>query len=584
MARFSSTLLLAFVALASALPACAADPALDDVDGELGASQDEVREVVAGPAAKATDAEVWAVENQWADRATPNARKPGLAWPENSGLSWEEKYQRWIGAFEKIDATRVGGWGQTIRLQTPYGRTIDGPVLECADVSIWLRATFAAWYRLPFFMTGWRNGQVIYFGHFGVVDRNGDPVSGFPRFRTAHRDHEATWRSGDRWPTDARLRAMRVGPDDAAEGVKVGDVPLPAGAGAGAYFDELFLNKRAGALMVALDANFGSANLADGANMFHLRPEGTRPGDALVERWQRRGIGHTLPVMTAVTLPNGKMRVTLASGSMPRRQPVWETEAMSAGYFKKDASGGPGTTSDGEPYAKLGGGVRRFRTAVLTGGRWNNVVPAADRADYIPDSDLGAIAARTERFATLLAEDSPEAARDAALAVIQSAREALRTRPASCSQRTKREDAFKDLYAVMERSFGLSAAQVDAQYRQLEDYVLAELEYNRSKTCCWNSTTAAMGEIVLDHATKEKQANEARGVCQAPTVFRASGGGGYDVFARHAASLGRAAEWRAWTEDEPCTQRDVVEDALTEAGRKDMCTVPPAAPPEPPSP
>ena len=41
--------------------------------------------------------------------------------------------------------------------------------------------TFSAWYHLPFYMTGWRNGQTIYFGHFGVVDRDGNPVSGGSR-------------------------------------------------------------------------------------------------------------------------------------------------------------------------------------------------------------------------------------------------------------------------------------------------------------------------------------------------------------------------------------------------------------------
>ena len=162
-----------------AVTGCSSAEEGDDSTGdEMGQSQDEVREVIPGPAAKSTDAEVWAATNAWADRNTAEAKKAGLAWSANSGLSWEEKYRKWIGSFEKIDGRR---YGKTIRITTPYGKVLDGPVLECADVGIWLRMTFSAWYHLPFYMTGWRNGQTIYFGHFGVVDRDGNPVSGFPR-------------------------------------------------------------------------------------------------------------------------------------------------------------------------------------------------------------------------------------------------------------------------------------------------------------------------------------------------------------------------------------------------------------------
>lgn len=548
---------------------CAADSNEEEESGELDQSQDEVREVIPGPVAKSTDAEVWTVENQWADKTSANAKKAGVAWKENSGLTWEEKYQAWIGSFEKADAV---SWGKTIRIPAPYGKTLDGPVLECADVAIFLRMTFAAWYHLPFYLTGWKNGQSIYFGHFGVVDKNGNAVPGFPKFRAQYRDYESTWRSGQPWPSDPTLRNRHVGSDDGAAGVRVGsDKTLKQGDGAGAYLDELFLNKRAGYLYTLLDANFGSMSLADGANMFHIQPEATAPGDALLERWQKNGIGHTLPVMSVVRTPTGKMRVTTASGSMPRRQPVWEDEAQSGNYFKYEYTGGRGEASDGTPYAKLGGGIRRWRTPVISGGRWNNIVPQVFRDVYIEDTNLEAIASRPEKFKELLAEDTPEAARDAALATIETARNALRERPASCSQRTKREEAFDALYDVMQRSFGKSRTQVDAEYRKLEDFVFAELEYDKSKTCCWNSTTRDMAEIVLDYAQKEKAANERQGVCKQPTPFRAVGGGKYDAWKTHAASLGRSAQWKEWSEDEPCAQRGVAEDIIGERGDVAMC-------------
>lgn len=531
----------------------------DDTSGEMGQSQDEVREVIPGPIAKSTAGEAWAVENQWADTATANAKKAGLAWSESSGLTWEQKYSKWVASFVKVDARN---YGKTIRITTPWGKTLDGPVLECADVAIFLRATFAAWYHLPFYLTGWKNGATVYFGHMGVVDRNGNPVSGFPQFKAQYKDHEKTWRSGTAWPTDTNLRGKHVGTDDNAAGVKIGETALKEGDGAGAYLDELHLNKRAAHLQIILDGYFGSANLADGANLFHIKPEATAPGDALVERWQKEGIGHTLPVVAVNILPSGKMRVNTASGSMPRRQPVWEDEAQSGNYFKMEATGGEGEAYDGTAYAKLGGGIRRWRTPVVSGGRWNNNVSTANRANYIEDGNLTAIAARPARFKELLAEDTPEAARDAALATIETARRELGSRPASCSQRTKREEAFDALYTVMQTSFGKSKADVDKQYRKLEDHVFAELGYAGAKTCCWNSTTPQMAEIVLDYATKEKARNDAAGVCRQPTAFKASAGGKYDTWKAHAASLGRAADWKEWSEDEPCAQRGAAEDPL----------------------
>ncbi len=46
------------------------------------------------------------------------------------------------------------------------------------------------------------------------------------------------------------------------------------------------------------------------------------------------------------------------------------------------------------------------------------------------------------------------------------------------------------------------------------------------------------------------------------TWLKASGGGKYDTFKAHAASLGRAADWKEWSEDEPCSQRGAAEDPL----------------------
>lgn len=562
------------------IPGCAAGTpsALDEAEAETGVEgpfevvPDEVKAdgveslgptVVAGSAT-----EVWAVRNQWEDRDTPEARRAGIAWGENSGLDWEQKFDRWIASFEVVARN---GYGQTFRMRTPFGdRAFDAPTLECAEVALFLRAAFASWYGLPFFVTGWdaRGRQPMYAGHFGFVNRRGERIANFPNFRTEYSDWTSHWRPGQPWPSDARLRSLRLGNDDVVTFLsRDGKV-----AGAGAYFDEVFLNKRVGYFIRLLLLYFGSVNLADSANTFHVRAEALAPGDLLIERWQRRGIGHVMPVFRRTDVGGGRFEVAIASGSMPRRQPLWEDTAEAISSFTADACGGPGTNAEGEPYASLGGGLRRWRTPVLSGGRWRNVVRAADRDAYIDDSDVAAIAARPARFRELLAPLSPEERRDAALARIESARAHLRQSPASCSARTHREEAFAELYQVMSEYFGEDRSDVDRRYRTLEDYVFAELEYTRSRTCCWNRTTAAMREIVLAYAEKEQADAAARGLCVEPTVFRAeaedrrAGGDGYGRWRRFAESIGRGAEWRAWSEDEPCAQRDVQEDTITGRG------------------
>src|SRR5690606_25955297 len=90
------------------------------------------------------------------------------------------------------------------------------------------------------------------------------------------------------------------------------------------------------------------------------------------------------------------------------------------------------------------------------------------------------------------------------------------------------------------------------------------LVYEQSRTCCWNGSTAAMYEIVMDYAEKEQAEAAAAGVCVEPTVFRAELGG-YERWRAHAESIGRGAEWRAWSEDEACAQRDVPEDTIDAA-------------------
>ncbi len=537
---------------------------------ELGEGSEAVTEAAGGPldvAFASNPAAVWDAKNNWADKDTAEAKKEGVAWSANSGLTWEEKYQAWYKSFRRIPA-EVGGWGgssETWEFDTPFGKKMKSGVFECADTFMVMRVVFASWYNLPFYMTGWANGQALYAGHFGFVTKSGTNASGFPTFRTLYKDHTSTWRQGQAWPKDATLRSRHIGTDDA--------VPyLGEGAGAGAWYDEVLLNKRVGYFLRLLDGYFGSVNLADGSNLFHVKPTAINAGDVIVERFQKQGIGHALPIVT-VELPSPtRMVASVASGSMPRRQAIWDKPEDSVHWFTNNAMGGPGNGYDGTPYAALGGGVRRYRTPVRVSGRWQNIVPVSARGVWVRDDDLAGIAARIAEFETLLKPASPDEQRDAALRTIETARTRLLSTPATCSGRTAREDGYKDLYKVMQASFGKNKADVDTQYRKLEDYVFAELEYPKAKTCCWNSTNADMATVVLDYAKKEQARADVQKVCKL-TVFKSGAGGkpGYQVWKDHAASMGRAAQWKEWTEDERCAGKDVPEDALTDRARANQC-------------
>jgi len=514
-----------------------------------------------------SDTAVWEVRNKWADTTTAAAKEAGLAWGANSGLDWDEKFSRWVASMERTAGHNT--YYETFTLTTPWGRSFPAPSLECAEVAIFLRVTFASWYNLPFFLQGSDGrGNRLYFGHFGARTAAGR-YNRTPRYKRSYKDHSnmtAAQIERDGWPSDARLRARKI-PGNASDIQSF----LGDDVHAGAYFDDIFLNKRVGYFMTLVLAYFGSANLADSANTFHLKPETIRTGDLLVERWQRSGIGHVMVIKSIDELPGGRLDARVASGSMPRRQPKWDDAAASKRYFMLDECGGPGTNSDGDRYAALGGGVRRFRSAQAVGGRWTNVVPSAFRESWISDRELDTLAARPAAFGNLLGELTPEELRASLLNTINDAREHLRRYPASCSARIRREGGFDELYALCAEHFGMSREDVDREYRELEDYVFARLVYEDSKTCCWNSTTAGMYEIIMD-LNRKRVYDKDTGACTEPLVFKATAGG-YQTFADHAAALGRAEDWVPWSEDERCPQRDTVDDTEEQHTWIPLCVI-----------
>jgi hypothetical protein len=250
-----------------------------------------------------TRTQVWTTRNRWEDTDTPTARAAGPAWPADSGLARDARFTRWSASTAwspSVDLTggsaprpaggavgiptprlaSLDGDETTVELTTPWGKTLPSPMLECAETSLFLRITFAAWYELPLVLeTQDGRGRRVYFGRNGVRAAAGRYAQS-PELAIAYRDDSGSsgWRT--HWPSDPVLRCKRIagGDDDQVE--------LADGARFGAYLDEIHLHKRVGHFTVMVLDYLGSANLADPANAYNLAPNAVRPGDFLLERWQ----------------------------------------------------------------------------------------------------------------------------------------------------------------------------------------------------------------------------------------------------------------------------------------------------------
>lgn len=555
-----SALLAIVLPLSSmALPAgCASDAPADafEDEGELApggavGKYDDLAESglpVNGDYAATT---AWKVVNQWEDTNTAAARKAGIAWPADSGLTWDEKFAAWLQTMPKID--NIDGTAETFEITTPWGKSLPAPKLDCADTALLLRATFAAWYGLPFFVVAFDGTKPVYFGHFGIRTKDGI-WNNMPRF-AAYADHsgKSAAEVQANWPKDAKLRKL---------GVQSGDDQPMIGEGArtGTYLDELHLNKRAAHLIRLTMIFTGSVNLADSRNTYNLVPDALRAGDVVLWRTSRSGVGHTMVTIRAETLGEGRLSAESVFGNLPPAQPVWTSPAGTERNYSDPEGGGSDGVTD---FSQFNGGLKRFRVTKAVNGVWSNAIMSEDEASWIPDDDKERLRERPAQLDALLGELTPEEHQALLLDVIESKRAHLRNFPASCSARIAREDAFEDLYDVLAESEGLSKAEVDAEHRILEDYVFAELVYEASKTCCWNSTNDVMFRTIMSlNDELQAQAGEA---CVEPEVFMAKAGG-YEVFRAHD-SLG----WRDWRADEACPQANVADDTLAEAIATPFC-------------
>ncbi|MBT8495036.1 MAG: hypothetical protein KJO07_18445, partial [Deltaproteobacteria bacterium] len=445
---------------------------------------------------------VWEVRNQWHDTSTVEASQAGLAWSANSGLNWDEKYRAWVDSLERIDCDDC--FGDTFALTTPYGKTLPAPSLECAEMAMFMRVAFASWYGLPYFIEGRMDGQRVFFGHFGIRTFSGR-WRNTPRYKSVYPDFSHL--SDDvaagltAWPSSQKLRDRKL------FGAFDDDQPqIGEDAHTGAYFDELFLNKRVGHFLMMHLVYFGSVNLADPANMYNLKPEASLPGDVVVKRYQQTGIGHTLLVKNRNDYPDAdvdgellpQFDLELASGSMPRRQPQWSSTTSSKSSVTADAAGGP-------EHGTFGGGMKRYRVARSVGGKWTNVVLPGDADNWVKSSNIDAMEGRTDEFEKMFVELSAEEKLEALLEGVEVERAWLRDHPSSCAARTRREETFEQIYELG-HELDMTREEIDAEHRLFEDYVLAELVYNQSKTCCWNSTNRAMFDIIIAKALADEEA------------------------------------------------------------------------------
>jgi hypothetical protein len=581
--------------LLSLTAGCGGDDDAFDLSGKLSPVPNEGKDDGLGQPALRVDAdvhdtEVWKVRNRWEDTDTPEARLAGLAWAASSGLSWDQKYAAWVGGMKKIPGSDDPK-DVTYELVTPFGKSLPSPALECAETAMFLRATFAAWYGLPFFMEARDGGTRVFFGHFGVRTADGrwknSPL--FPQYS----DHGSSWKPGQTWPVDGKLAKIHL-----AGGAWDRQTAIGPDAGVGAYLDAIHLNKRAGYFTAYLLDYFFSGNLADTANTYNLRPRAIREGDVVLHRSNRNGIGHTLVVKHVEPYNGDQILVQLIAGSMPRIQGDWKDETQSREEITVDSAGGVGSSDDKPvvPVWQLGGGLKRWRVARAVAGAWANSYMPSDQPSFIASTDGPKLSSRPKDFEAYIGEIPVEQRRDAYLKMIADAREALGKNPSSCESRTDRERAFRKL-VLLAPKLGTSEGQINFEQRTLADAVFRTLSYPTSKTCCWDHSSPSMYRIVMDYAAEEMASARADLTCRAPTVFAASSQvpagydgpiDGYQLWRAWAGRKNRSAEWvdsdgkpAMWQKDEPCLGEASKDDASS-GSDFDYCDSlsPPLPPPD----
>jgi len=366
---------------------------------------------------------------------------------------------------------------------------IYAPELECADTAMFLRFLYAQQHGLPMAF----RSHSGYFGHFGHIRSNGS------------RD------TFERFPRDEQL-----GTNDLAIGTET--------------FDEHLPNRFAQFLLVLVRSTF-SGNVAEDWNTYYIGAEAVRGGDLIVRRYDADGTGHTITLQNVERDGEGlASSVDTIESSMPTPPFISQDDSVLMTL---------------EPTPEFGGGLRRWRRPEITiRGGVRTIEMVVDPAAFVEARE----AAEADDF---MATMSPPAIRDQVLRGIEGARRDLFSSPSSCSRRVERERFFGVMYDLFEANEALRASvgltdsnptrrqvvdAVDLQYRYIDDFIWARLDYDRSRTCHWNPNPmlyAAYADGFEDVATINTRMYQVaistsldrleRANCQALRVFRAEG-------------------------------------------------------------
>ena len=538
--------------VAALLAACVSGPS-DDLDG--------VSELNPGPPAGKADSagipalpvhgdytatQAWVVTNQWEDTDTPDARAAGIAWSANSGLTWDQKYAAWVGSLQQIPT--LDNTFTTVTISTPFGKSVPGPKLDCADLAILLRMSFAAWYHLPFYLspttTTRRSTSVT--SACARRPARGTSTSNWSKYADyEHRRRRSTRRTGPRTRRCARAASPRA---------TTCRTSGPARARARSSTRSTS-NKRAARLILFTQAFLGSHNMVDSQNTYNLVPEALphrRRADVRARADRRRPHDDR---HARHALAPGSLQAEAIYGNDPPAQPAWQDPAETKSLFTDDEGGGPSlNTAYGgmTPYSHLNGGLKRLRVAKEKHGYWVNTWMDADEASWINDTDYDAIAARPARFAELLGSSDPAVERDQLLAAIAEKRAYLPRSPGVVRRaRRSRERVREALHA--------DAGQLRHDARDgrravpHDDRGLRRSRRSTTRTRARAAGTRRLRDVRPHHGVRAAAAGERRRAASSRPIFKLTANS-YDPFAAFATQTGQASRGCRWTADESCAQ------------------------------
>lgn len=489
-----------------------------------------------------TDDSFWTTDEGAADIWTQGMPDPGWevwqpvhAWTDTApnGETYEQYYATWLAGIQHNEE------GRDVAYTLADGTVVPAPSLECADTAMFLRFLFAEEHGLPIIL----RGGGYYFGHFGFLNTSGVRQRNYARHpvNAARGSYAALQNHNTYLPDNLQ--------DYPSEGVTLGQ-----------YLDAVLTNKRFGFFMQDVWNMLYSGNIVENTNTYYLKPEFIRGGDLQMHRYDNTGgIGHTITIQEVERSGDRLVSVSVLQSYMPTLPWISDGYSELTGYTPDPATHG---------------GLRRWRRPVQRNGRWFNDVDSTVAA-Y--DSE---VVNNPQRFEELFNMSSNEQV-EAALATINTRRRALFDNPNSCRRREEREAAFEELYELyrttpeLYQQLGFNdqptldelRPAVDRQHRVIDDFVFAELNYERAWTCQWNPSDTAVNNDMYRATLAFNEQRLASG-CESIRIFRAENvtlADGTDGFADLAAFASENGYgWATYSNDEGGNLSGVTEDELAD--------------------